>query len=77
MVSAASLALTVSFAQRIKKHMSVKEKLIQSWRYKTLTVIKRYKNHLSLSLAVSIVPVVTYSITNAVEINCSLVTAKS
>jgi len=26
----------------------VKEKLIQSWRYKTLAVIKRHKNHLSL-----------------------------
>jgi len=26
----------------------VKEKLIQSWRYKTLAVIKRHENHLSL-----------------------------
>jgi len=26
---------------------SVKEKLIQSWRYKNLAVIKRHKNHLS------------------------------
>jgi len=25
-------------------------KLLQSWRYKTLAVIKCYKNHLSLSL---------------------------
>jgi len=28
-------------------YTSVKEKLIQSWRYKTLAVIKRHKNHLS------------------------------
>jgi len=28
----------------------VKEKLIQSWRYKNLAVKKRHKNHLSLSL---------------------------
>jgi len=38
-------------AQRIKKqlvdYMSTKEKLIHSWRYKTLAVIKRHKNHLS------------------------------
>jgi len=31
-------------------YTSVKEKIIQSWRYKTLAVIKRHKNHLSLSL---------------------------
>jgi len=28
-------------------YTSVKEKFIQSWRYKTLAVIKRHKNHLS------------------------------
>jgi len=41
-------------AQRIKKqsvnYTLAKEKLIQSWRYKTLAVIKCHKNHLSLSL---------------------------
>jgi len=39
-------------AQRIKKQSGLnvnKKKLIQSWRYKTLAVIKRHKNHLSLS----------------------------
>jgi len=30
---------------------SVKHILIQSWRYKTLAVIKRHKKHLSLSFA--------------------------
>jgi len=39
--------------QRIKKqlvdYMLVKEKLIQSLRYKTLAVIKSHKRHLSLS----------------------------
>jgi len=38
-------------AQTVKKqavdYTSVKKKLIQSWRYKTLAVIKRHKNHLS------------------------------
>jgi len=40
--------------QRIKKqsvdYTSAKVKLIQSWRYQTLAVIKRHKKHLSLSL---------------------------
>jgi len=57
MVSAASLALTAQHlrvVQWIKKQSvdygtSVKEKLLQSWRYKTLAVIKRHKNPLSLS----------------------------
>jgi len=31
-------------------YTSVKNILIQSWRYKTLAVIMRHKNHLSLSL---------------------------
>jgi len=31
-------------------YTSVKEKLIQSWRYQTLAVIKHHKNHLSFSL---------------------------
>jgi len=50
MESAASLALTLNIlrvAQRIKKqsvdYTSAKVKLIQSWHYKTLTVIKRHK----------------------------------
>jgi len=38
-------------AQRIKKlsvdYTSAKVKSIQSWRYKTLAVIKRHQNHLS------------------------------
>jgi len=57
MVSAASLALTLNIrvAQRIKKqsvdYTSAKFKLIQSWRYKTLAVIKRHRNHLTLSLS--------------------------
>jgi len=37
-------------SQRVKKQSvdftSVKEKLLQTWRYKTLAVIKRHKNHL-------------------------------
>jgi len=41
-------------AQRIKKqsvdYTSVKEKINQFWRYKTLAVIKRHKNLLFLSL---------------------------
>jgi len=41
-------------AQRIKKqsvdYTSVKEKLLQSWCYKTLEVIKRHKKHISLCL---------------------------
>jgi len=40
-------------AQRMKKqsmdYTYVKNILIQSWRYKTIAVIKRDKNHLSLS----------------------------
>jgi len=56
MVSAASLALTnaqhLRVEQRIKKesvdYTSAKVKLIQTWRYKTLAVIKRHKHHLSL-----------------------------
>jgi len=50
MVSAASLDLTLNVkrvAQRLKKqsvdYTSVKEKLLHSWRYKTLAVIKRHK----------------------------------
>jgi len=31
-------------------YTSQKKKLLQSWRYKTLAVIKRHKNHLSLFL---------------------------
>jgi len=30
-------------------YTSMKEKLLQSWRYKTLAVIKRNKNHLSFN----------------------------
>jgi len=33
-------------------YTSVKEKLLQSWRYKTLAVIKRHKNHLSFHLSI-------------------------
>jgi len=45
-------------AQRIKKqsvdYTSVKEKLFLSWRYKTLAVIKRHKNHSSFeSIAIT------------------------
>jgi len=47
----------IRVAQRIKKqsmdYTSVKNVLIQFWRYKTLAVIKRHKNHLSLSLTVT------------------------
>jgi len=54
MVAAASLALTLSrVAQRIEKqsvdYTLGKEKLLQSWRYKALAIIKRHKTHLSLS----------------------------
>jgi len=41
-------------AQKVKKqsvdYTSAKVKLIQSWRYKTLAVIKRHKSHLSFYL---------------------------
>jgi len=32
-------------------YTSVKEKLLQSWRYNTSAVIKRHKSHLSLSFS--------------------------
>jgi len=34
----------------VNYYTSAKEKLIQSWRYKTLAVAKRHKNHWSWSL---------------------------
>jgi len=37
----------------------VKEKLILSWRYKTLAVIKRHKNHLSLCIILPLSKVVS------------------
>jgi len=47
------IAQRLRVARRIKKQpvnfTAVKEKLIQSRRYNTLAVIKRHKNHLSLS----------------------------
>jgi len=52
MVYATSLAKRSAFKsyaedEETVDYTSVKVKLIQPWRYKTLAVIKRHKNHLS------------------------------